>query len=1429
MNEPAGLPPSPATEPQARHVRPPAPPLAAPTSVPSHAPTDPAQAHPPQPTDPAAADPARTIGPTDTSPAERRRAARAASIPALRYPAELPVTAHREQLITAIRDHQVLIVAGETGSGKSTQLPKLCLEAGRGLDGMIGHTQPRRLAARAVAERVASELGQDVGGLVGYAVRFTDRVSEATMVKVMTDGILLAEIQRDRQLRRYDTIIIDEAHERSLNIDFLLGYLTQLLVRRPELKLIITSATIDTERFAEHFAGHGQAAPIISVSGRTYPVELRYRPLEGDRDSGAIGNRSGGGNGRDQDRDQTEAILEAVDELCAEGPGDILVFLSGEREIRDTAEALRGQDRPETEILPLYARLSMAEQHRIFAEHRKRRIVLATNVAETSLTVPGIRGVIDAGTARISRYNRRTKVQRLPIEAISQASANQRAGRCGRIGPGVCIRLYAEDDFNGRPPFTEPEILRTNLASVILQMAALGLGDAADFPFVQPPERRAIKDGVTLLEELDALDPQREGTKGWLTRTGRQLARLPLDPRLGRMVLEADHLDCVREVSVITAALSIQDPRERPSDKEQAAAEHHRRFAHPDSDLLSYLKLWSYLQEQQHQLSSNAFRRMCRSEYLNYLRVREWQDLVSQLRRVTNEMGYRTNHEDPPANHVTRAILSGLLSQIGRLDPERKDYQGARGSRFSLARDSVLARRNPRWVMAAELVETNRLWARRVATIQPEWVEKLAPHLLVYQYSDPHWSTERAATVAIERVSLYGLPIITGRSVDFGRIDAPYARTLFIRHGLVEGDWQTHHRFVDANRGVLDGFHDRQHRLRRHVGPDQEALSEFYDARIGAEVTSGRRFDAWWKGARTENPKLLELLVEDLLSEGERAQLANFERDYPDTWSTRSGAELPLTYRFEPGQSHDGVTVTMGLGQLNQLQGERFDWSVPGMAAELVGALLAQLPKAERRQFMPVATAARDLLTSMSPAQGALVDILERTASDRSGHTIPSGTFNLEDTDEYLRLNFRVVDPAGRVLGEGRDLGRLQTALRPRLRATLRHAAPELERSGQQRWTFGTITPMIEIDTPAITTLTRPALPATHLDVTPGHRDPGGNGNGDCGDDLDGHGGTRRGARRRGRQRVPAGPNPGDLPDRNRAPHPTGDTVNGHGNSDGDRDGAGNGHPAPVDQPGLQGFPALFDEGESVGLRIFTSPAEQAAAHWVGTRRLLRLTIGGARQHGATVANPTKLAAARLRISTKDLLEDCVVATLDELLTQAGGPVWAEADFSRLRATVAAQVTPALQSAVKDASTAVREAAHIGARLDAVPNPQLQAAVDDMRLQLADLVHPGFVRTTGLTRLVDICRYLHAIDRRVDKALKDPRADQVRMAAQQQLEADFDKLAARWPAGAHPPEVTDLRWLLEELRVGTFAQSLGTSQPVSEKKLRDRLAELAAR
>ncbi|HET9996121.1 MAG TPA: ATP-dependent RNA helicase HrpA, partial [Nocardioides sp.] len=827
------------------------------------------------------------------------------------FPPELPVSQRRDDIAAAIRDHQVVVVAGETGSGKTTQLPKICLALGRGQGrsepggGIIGHTQPRRIAARSVAERIASELGTELGDVVGYQVRFTDKTSRAGRVKLMTDGILLAELQRDRDLRKYDTIIIDEAHERSLNIDFLLGYLKRLLPRRPDLKLVITSATIDPARFAEHFADRrGRPAPIIEVSGRTYPVDIRYRPLverpEEDEEGETIV------------RDQTEAIVDAVAELAAEGPGDILVFLPGEREIRDTAEVLAGA-RERDEIVPLYSRLSAVEQHRVFASHPGRRIVLATNVAETSLTVPGIRYVVDSGVARISRYSARTKVQRLPIEAISQASAQQRSGRCGRVEAGIAIRLYSEEDFESRPLFTDPEILRTNLASVILQMTSLRLGEIARFPFVEPPDKRTITDGVQLLEELGAIGlvtgagaPSSPSNRMRLTKVGQRLARLPIDPRLGRMILEAERLGVLRDVLVIAAVLSLQDPRERPVEQRQQADQQHARFTDKTSDFLTWLNLWRYLREQQRELSGSAFRRMCKREHLNYLRVREWQDFESQLRQVCKEMGIQIGKpaEGVDSDGIHQALLAGLLSHVGLLEErDRKErgpreYLGARNARFSIFPGSALFKKQPQLVMAAELVETSRLYARVNAAITPEWAERLGAHLVKRSWSEPHWSRKRAAVMAYERVTLYGVPLVTDRLVSYGKVDRALARELFIRHALVEGDWQTHHTFYHDNKALLDEVAELEEKTRRRdIVVSDDVLFDFYDKRIGADAVSARHFDTWWKRVRREQPDLLTFTREMLLN---AVATGVSPDDFPGTW-TPGGLDLPLTYRFEPG------------------------------------------------------------------------------------------------------------------------------------------------------------------------------------------------------------------------------------------------------------------------------------------------------------------------------------------------------------------------------------------------------------------------------------------------------------------------------------------------------------------------------------------------
>ncbi|AXE87011.1 ATP-dependent RNA helicase HrpA [Streptomyces sp. Go-475] len=986
---------------------------------------------------------------------EERMAGRRARVPEITYPEQLPVSQKKDDIAAAIRDHQVVIVAGETGSGKTTQIPKICMELGRGVRGMIGHTQPRRIAARTVAERVAEELNTPLGETVGWKVRFTDQVDpEATFVKLMTDGILLAEIQTDRELRAYDTIIIDEAHERSLNIDFLLGYLAQLLPKRPDLKVVITSATIDPERFSRHFGD----APIIEVSGRTYPVEVRYRPLLEE-------------DGDDADRDQITAIIDAVEELQKEGQGDILVFLSGEREIRDTADALTKKNYRFTEILPLYARLSHAEQHRVFQPHTGRRIVLATNVAETSLTVPGIKYVIDPGFARISRYSHRTKVQRLPIEPVSQASANQRKGRCGRTSDGICIRLYSEDDFNARPEFTDAEILRTNLASVILQMTAAGLGDIEKFPFIDPPDHRNIRDGVQLLQELGALDPAQKDPRKRLTDTGRKLAQLPVDPRLARMVLEADKNGCVREVMVIAAALSIQDPRERPADKQTQADQQHARFKDETSDFLAYLNLWRYIREQQKERGSSSFRRMCKQEYLNFLRIREWQDIYSQLRTVAKQMGIHLNEDDAPADRIHVSLLAGLLSHIGMKDVKdgaKNDYLGARNAKFAIFPGSALFKKPPRFVMSAELVETSRLWARVNAKIEPEWVEPLAQHLIKRTYSEPHWEKDQAAVMAYEKVTLYGVPIVAQRKVNYGRIDPEISRELFIRNALVEGDWRTHHKFFADNRKLLTEVEELEHRARRRdILVDDETLFDFYDRRIPEHVVSGAHFDSWWKRKRHEQPEFLDFEREMLINEkaGEVTKA-----DYPDSWR-QGNLKFRVTYQFEPGADADGVTVHIPLQVLNQVTDEGFDWQIPGLREELVTELIRSLPKPIRRNYVPAPNYAKAFLDKAVPLQEPLTTTMARELRLMVGVPFDAEDFDWDKVPDHLKITFRIVDERRRKLAEDKDLEALKLRLKPKARKALSQAAAataerqggeSLERKGLTDWTIGTLTRVFE-------------------------------------------------------------------------------------------------------------------------------------------------------------------------------------------------------------------------------------------------------------------------------------------------------------------------------------------------------------------------------
>ncbi|MFJ8335999.1 ATP-dependent RNA helicase HrpA [Streptomyces sp. NPDC094437] len=1256
--------------------------------------------------------------------AEERMARRRGRVPAISYPEQLPVSQKKDEIADAIRDHQVVIVAGETGSGKTTQIPKICMELGRGVRGMIGHTQPRRIAARTVAERVADELDTPLGQAVGWKVRFTDQVDpEATFVKLMTDGILLAEIQTDRELRAYDTIIIDEAHERSLNIDFLLGYLARLLPRRPDLKVVITSATIDPERFSRHFGD----APIIEVSGRTYPVEVRYRPLL-EEDS------------EDADRDQITAICDAVEELQGEGKGDILVFLSGEREIRDTADALEKRQYRFTEVLPLYARLSHAEQHRVFHQHTGRRIVLATNVAETSLTVPGIKYVIDPGFARISRYSHRTKVQRLPIEAISQASANQRKGRCGRTSDGICIRLYSEADFTARPEFTDAEILRTNLASVILQMTAAGLGDIEKFPFIDPPDHRNIRDGVQLLQELGALDPSQQDVRKRLTETGRKLAQLPVDPRLARMVLEADRNGCAREVMVIAAALSIQDPRERPSDKQAQADQQHARFKDETSDFLAFLNLWRYVREQQRERGSSSFRRMCKQEYLNFLRIREWQDIYSQLRTVAKQMGIHLDENDAPGDRIHVSLLAGLLSHVGMKDVKEGDsgpksggkneYLGARSAKFAIFPGSALFKKPPRFVMSAELVETSRLWARVNARIEPEWIEPLAEHLVKRTYSEPHWEKDQAAVVAYEKVTLYGVPIVAQRKVNYGRIDPEVSRELFIRNALVEGDWRTHHKFFADNRRLLSEVEELEHRARRRdIVVDDDTLFDFYEQRVPEHVVSGAHFDSWWKRKRQEQPEFLDFERAMLIREAAQAVTKD---DYPDTW--RQGPlKFRVTYQFEPGADADGVTVHVPLQVLNQIKDEGFDWQIPGLREEVVTELIRSLPKPIRRHYVPAPNFAGRFLDTAVPLQEPLTTTMARELKRMVGVPFEAEDFDWAKLPDHLKITFRIVDERRRKLAEDKDLEALKLRLRPKARQALSQAAAataerqggeSLERSGLTDWSIGTLTRVFE---------------------------------------------TRR-----------------------------------------------------AGQP-VKAYPALVDDGDTVSVRLFDTEAEQAEAMWRGTRRLILRTIpvNPAKFASEKLTNPQKLAlSANPHGSIQALFDDCAMASADRLIADFGGPAWDEESYRKLYEKVRAEIVDATVRTVGQVQQVLAAWQACERRLKAVRSPALLANVQDVRGQLDELVRPGFVTATGVRRLADLMRYLVAADRRLQQMPTNAQRDTTRMEKVREMRDEYAWLLEQLPQGRPvPTSVTDIRWMIEELRVSYFAHALGTAYPVSDKRI----------
>lgn len=1431
---------------------------------------------------------------------------RAASVPTITYPAQLPVSARQEEIAAAILANQVVIVAGETGSGKTTQIPKICLDLGRGINAMIGHTQPRRIAARSVAERIAQELGTKVSkeSIVGYQVRFTDEVSEHTLIKLMTDGILLAEIQNDPLLRRYDTLIIDEAHERSLNIDFILGYLARLLPQRPDLKVIITSATIDSERFAAHFGVEGRPAPIIEVSGRTYPVEIRYRPLDGvDPDPATSQTNSASASAStDEPRDQVTGILDAVDELMALGPGDILVFLAGERDIRDTEAALIDHLGPRyaanessarlpgsVEVIPLYSRLSAAAQHRVFEKHRLRRIVLATNVAETSLTVPSIRYVIDPGVARISRYSNKTKVQRLPIEPISQASANQRSGRCGRVADGVAIRLYSQTDYEGREPYTEPEILRTSLASVILQMAALRLGNVADFPFIDPPDRRAIADGVALLTEIGAISANSKSMhEPRLTAIGHQLARLPIDPRLGRMLLEANKRGCASEVMVIVSALSIQDVRERPLDAQEAADAMHRRLADPTSDFLTYLNFWRYLRTQSRDLSGSAFRRMCRHEYLHYLRIREWRDVYNQLAQLARPLGINAQNielptrasiraasdrlvpgshaagmanadvadavvalgqsaDTPDADAIHQSLLVGLLSNLGNYDERRREYAGARATHFTIWPGSGLRRKQYDWVMAAELVETSRLFARTVARIQPQWVEQAAKHLVKVTYGEPYWSTKKGAAMVHQRVLLYGLTLVADRPVTLASVGTDAARQaareMFIRSGLVEGGWHARHAFVERNRELLEDTAEVERRQRTHgILADDQALFDFYDERLPEKITSAAAFDNWWKHQRQDTPKLLDFTRELLLPEGDNLD------GYPDTWH-QGDLTLALTYVFEPGRLDDGVSVQVPIEVLTRLRPEGFDWLVPGMRPQLCVATIRALPKRVRRQLVPAPdTGARiwELICQLYPqAAGEASD--GGTASGTGTSSAPGGVEPIpvsfqqaftqaaqqlrqveitdEDWDqaqenlpEHLRMGFSVLDARGNKLGRGRNLIVLQRQLAKQSEAAVRSAVR------------GALAAAMDEARSKKSAKSKRANGA-HESRNGVHGAAGANGSA----------GAHNGARANNSAansfatitsqsltsplkeqtnlvdwpEVPQGIIPQQIESTGRA----GLLVRGY--------------PTLVAQPTSKAFKA--------DLKILADVNSQLAQHAEGVLALAlaRTPLETARVTSRWNAKRSLFMVSAPYKSTDTLVADLCLAA-GRLLAQQWGRETSH-NLAELRdrkdfELFVAWLRDRLEDQVELIAAQVEAALEAKGQLDKAVGRNTSLALLDtlqeIREQAAALIAPRFIADADPAQLAHYARYLKSLAYRLEKAAASPSQDAALAYQVREIEGQVsDAVEHAKGLPANPARAAVLRQaqnMVWELRVSLFAQQLGTAHKVSAKRITRLLASAPA-
>ncbi|MDW5376708.1 ATP-dependent RNA helicase HrpA [Halomonas sp. HP20-15] len=1284
----------------------------------------------------------------------------------LNYPESLPVAEKREDILAALREHQIVVVAGETGSGKTTQLPKLCLELGLGRRGLIGHTQPRRLAARSVATRLAEELEVPLGAQVGYQVRFTDQTNDATLVKLMTDGILLAETQHDPDLERYEAIIIDEAHERSLNIDFLLGYLKRLTQRRPDLKVIITSATIDVERFSRHFAQpaagndneHGDSeprpAPVVQVSGRTYPVELHYRPLVRDADD-------------EEDRTLQEGILHAVEEIEAierdkrwfSGPRDVLIFLPGEREIRETADTLRRADLRGTEILPLYARLSNAEQNRVFQSHTGRRIVLATNVAETSLTVPGIRYVVDPGLVRISRYSYRAKIQRLPIEPVSQASADQRKGRCGRISEGVCIRLYSEQDYLARPAYTEPEIQRTNLASVILSMLSLKLGDIEAFPFVDAPDSRFVKDGFRLLFELGAVD---EGNR--LSPLGRRLARLPIDPRLARMVLAAADQDCLRDVLVVVSALSIQDPRERPADKRQAADQKHQQWNDPDSDFAAWLNLWNGFEAAREALSGNRLRRWCREQYLNYLRLREWHDTFRQLRQLLRDMDIQVpaaapialagsqaagaGEADPATTREAvrrqqtafhQALLSGLLSNIGQLT-ENREYLGARNRKFFIHPGSGLAKKSPKWLMAGELVETSRLYARDVARIQPEWIEPLASHLVKRSYSEPHWEMKRAQVVAFEQVTLFGLPIVARRKVHYGPIAPVEARELFIRRALVEGEYRTQAAFFAHNRALIDEVEDLEDRARkRDILVDEETLFDFYDQRLPSDIVNGKGFEHWRRQAERDDPRILELDKASLMA---RQADEVSEEHYPDTL-TLKGVRYPLSYHFAPGAEDDGVTLTVPAAMLSQLPRQRLEWLVPGLLREKCIALLKSLPKAVRRQVVPIPDWVDAALETLSPDDVPLSEALGEFLRVKTGLRLSREDWRSEQLEPHLVMNLRVVDHEGKELGQGRD----PAALERRFAAAANAGAQALDAAGDTRQAVDDL----------------PETPLAESRST-----------------------TQAGIR------VAA-------------------------------------YPALVEQSDAKAKHDDRASAAALAVELFDHPAKAHEAHRHGVKRLAMQRLPDQVKALKRLPGLERCALLFAKVGSKAQLADDLVAAVFlheiafEPLPRSRQALTQRLDERRGELVAYGEGLVTTLHRALEGHLAVTQALKGNLSLS------LALVYGDLKAQMQRLVHPGFVSEAG-EWLQEYPRYMEAARIRLEKAPRERMRDQMLMQQVQDFEARLaNRRQAERRDGWEDPALVEFAWWIEELRVSLFAQQLGTRMPVSAKRLERRWAEITGR